>query len=373
MLINVDRAARLEWRSYSRYSGVPEGSVAAVDESSASAVGDNDVFIGRHLSASTWLPGSIEVPRRSANFGVMRVFDSKGNMSEQATGDILVEVEPVRYEMELHSSVNNGDDQPRRSKKVVRSDVELAKSSLFRFDEGKDLEARMQKVLSYQYEKSEYYGQVWIFQPQFCVTNCQFVSLQIPGMLRALPTSIRLPKGQVQSVLWGLADKSEQHETIMVGHALQHFRAVDVSVVGVRITEETPYRATLHAIFPDGSRRQRSVEGVVQRIYLDNIRPEYSRVYHIKEAQTSMASSKIPSTTTLGPPPARHHLQNNHDKDKSSPEASSSVVTVVGQTAKDRILSEHQLLMASSSASMAFQSLVKCGVIALTALYTMAN
>ena len=61
----------------------------------------------------------------------------------------------------------------------------------------------------------------------------------------------------------------------MVGHALKHFRAVDVSVVGVRITEETPYRATLSAIFPDGSRRQRRIDGVVQRIYLDNIRPEY--------------------------------------------------------------------------------------------------
>ena len=70
--------------------------------------------------------------------------------------------------------------------------------------------------------------------------------------ITALPTTIRLPSGQGQSVLWGLAEKSQQHETIMVGHALKHFRAVDVSVVGVRITEETPYRATLSAIFPDG-------------------------------------------------------------------------------------------------------------------------
>ncbi len=64
-------------------------------------------------------------------------------------------------------------------------------------------------------------------------------------MIRALPTSISLPNGQVQSVLWGLAEKSQQHETIMVGHALKHFRAVDVSVVGVRITEETPYRVSI--------------------------------------------------------------------------------------------------------------------------------
>ncbi len=79
LLINVDRAARLEWKPYSRYAGVPEGSIAAVDESSASVVGDNDIFIGRHLSpySTSWQPGSIEVPRRSANFGLMRVYDSK--------------------------------------------------------------------------------------------------------------------------------------------------------------------------------------------------------------------------------------------------------------------------------------------------------
>jgi hypothetical protein len=160
LLINVDRAARLEWRPYSKYAGVPEGSVAAVDESSASVVGENDLFIGRYLNSATssWLPGAVEVPRRSSSFGVMRVFDSKGNMSEHIAGDILVEVEPTRYDLELHDSLP--EDQPRRPKKTTRSDVVLAKSSLFRFDEGKDVEARLQKVLSYDYEKSEYYGQV---------------------------------------------------------------------------------------------------------------------------------------------------------------------------------------------------------------------
>ncbi len=43
---------------------------------------------------------------------------------------------------------------------VTRTDVVLAKSSLFRFNEGRDREARLQKVLSYDYEKSDYYGQV---------------------------------------------------------------------------------------------------------------------------------------------------------------------------------------------------------------------
>jgi len=67
----------------------------------------------------------------------------------------------------------------------------------------------------------------------------------------------------------------------MVGHMLKHNTAVDVSVVGVRITEETPYKATLMTVFKDGSQRKRNIDGVSQRKYLNNIRPEYSRVYQV--------------------------------------------------------------------------------------------
>ena len=59
LLINVDRAARLEWRPYSRYGGVAEGAVAAVDESSSSVVGDNDVFIGDKLLDSFFIEAVI--------------------------------------------------------------------------------------------------------------------------------------------------------------------------------------------------------------------------------------------------------------------------------------------------------------------------
>ena len=66
--------------------------IAGVDESSASIIGDNNIFIGRHFdqTSTSWLPGAIEVPRRSSGFGVMRVFNSRGQMSEESKGDILV-------------------------------------------------------------------------------------------------------------------------------------------------------------------------------------------------------------------------------------------------------------------------------------------
>ncbi|CAB4054892.1 unnamed protein product [Lepeophtheirus salmonis] len=269
--------ARLEWRAYNRYSGVPEGSVAGLDAST----GSNQIFIGRHLTTEgLYLPGVVDIPQGSYEFGILRVWDVKGGVHEFNSGDVLVEIEPESYELELELT----DRKPRKSSR----DVALVQSSLFRFDEGREgnKEARLQKVLSYEYEKSEYYG-------------------QIPGMIRALPTNVRLPKGQIQSVLWGLPEKSIQQETLMVGHELEPYSAVDVAVVGVRMTEEEPYVATLTSVFSDGSRMTRRVDGILQRRYLDNIRPEYSRIYQIKD------SSKVDSEGEFASPSA--------SKDTSSP------------------------------------------------------
>ena len=69
-----------------------------------------------------------------------------------------MEFEPIGYELEIRPE--SDDTVARRPTKTTRQDVVLAKSSLFRFEEGRDVEARLQKVLTYQYEKSEYFGQV---------------------------------------------------------------------------------------------------------------------------------------------------------------------------------------------------------------------
>ena len=73
---------------------------------------------------------------------------------------------------------------------------------------------------------------------------------QVPGTIRALPATIRAANGQIHSILWGLPERSRQKETLMVGHSLKHQSAVDVSVVGVRVTEEHVYEGTLITIFP---------------------------------------------------------------------------------------------------------------------------
>ena len=53
--------------------------------------------------------------------------------------------------------------------------------------------------------------------------------------------------------MWGLPESSVQKETMMVGHALKHYSAVDVTVVGEAITEEIPYKVSINNINPNPS------------------------------------------------------------------------------------------------------------------------
>ena len=57
-----------------------------------------------------------------------------------------------------------------------------------------------------------------------------FKLFQVSGMIKALPTTIRLSNGETQSVPWGLPETSKQRETMMVGHDLKHQTAVDVFI-----------------------------------------------------------------------------------------------------------------------------------------------
>ena len=130
ILLNENLSAKLEWRPYTKYSSVPEGAVSGVDSNS-----EEQNFVGRHLSASNgrYLPGAISVPAGSAgySFGSMTTFDDRNGLVslDVSVGDVLVEVEPVRYELELIASAEGDQKRPA----VTRQDVVLAKSSLFRY------------------------------------------------------------------------------------------------------------------------------------------------------------------------------------------------------------------------------------------------
>ena len=123
-------AARLAWVSYNKFSEVPRGAVAGVDEKEV-------VFAARHLSVGAMRPAVLEMPTTGFGFGDIKMFSNHG-LELANDGDLLVEMEPVRYEMELDKFVKKV-----KSKKEKKS---ISNASIFRFDEGKDDIARMQVI-----------------------------------------------------------------------------------------------------------------------------------------------------------------------------------------------------------------------------------
>ena len=250
VLTQVPGAVKLIWKNFTRFSVPVHGCVAGVD-------GDNQpIYIARRLEASGDLvPAVVEIPVASYGTGLIKVYTDH-SVEDVEEGEVLVEVEPVRYRLHLHRF----DQSPKESQKRQT----LASSSIFRFLEGKKTTARMQKMLSYTYVASEYYSHV-------------------AGTVKGLPVEIKLPSGEVKSRLWGMRDTRKQTESIMVGFDMQQNSAVDVRVVCDSIKLEQPFSGTLVAVFPDGSERTRQVEGSMVLESLQNIRPEYSKLYQIKE------------------------------------------------------------------------------------------
>ena len=144
---------------------------------------------------------------------------------------------------------------------------------MFRFQEGTNTMARMTKMVSYTYEKSLYFG-------------------HIKGAIKGLTTKIKMPTGESRSIVWGTTEVDKQSESIMVEFNMNKNTAVDFDIVADQVQEEQSWTGVLEAVFSDGSRRERTVEGVTLTSYLDMIQPQYSSPHAIKQ-QFAPASATI--------------------------------------------------------------------------------
>lgn len=252
VLQHVPSASKLRWKTYDKYSPINIGAVAGLDSG-------NTVFIGRRLDSGIMRTAFLEVgSAKTGGFGRIAVYsvDDKVELVQQC--DLLVEEEPVTYQLEIFKY--------EKKPKVSKDETILASSSMFRFEEGLNSVARMTKMVYYNYEKSLYFG-------------------HIKGVIRGFPTKIKLPTGETRTLVWGQTEYDKQSESIMVEFNMHRNTAVDVEVLAERVEEEQSWSGVMVAVFADGSKRQRNVEGVTITTFLDRIRPRYSNPHRIKQQQ----------------------------------------------------------------------------------------
>ena len=266
VLTHVASASKLKWISYERFNAVPQGAVAGLE-------GDDNVFLGRVLDGGVMRTAFIEIgSMKTGSFGgQIAVYSVDDNVHLVSSCDILIEVEPVSYQLDIGPY----DKKPKTETKTVV----LASSSMFRFEEGQSKIARMTKMVSYKYEKSLYFG-------------------HIKGVIKGLPTKIKMATGETKSIIWGKTDTDKQTESIMVEYNMNKNTAVDTEIRADQVSEEQSWSGLLVAVFSDGSRRERLVTGVTLTTYLDMIQPVYSNPHNIKQqyADTSLTTELTNST-----------------------------------------------------------------------------
>lgn len=272
VLTHVTNSSKLKWITYERFSPVPSGAVAGLDETG------NNVFIGRKLDGGVMRTALLEMgaARDGVFGGRIAVYSVDDVVRLESQCDLLVEVEPVKYQLDILQNIK----QPQRSsEKSV-----LATSTMFRFEEGLDSVARMTKMVSYTYEKSLYFG-------------------QIRGAIKGLQTKIKMPSGETRSMIWGRTEADRQTESMMVEYSMEKNTAIDIEILAEKVSEEQLWSGILVAIFADGSRRGREVEGVTMTRFLDMISPSYSQPHRIKQEVTSLSQSSYTSNVSLDYPP----------------------------------------------------------------------
>jgi len=266
VLTHVHSASKLKWVTYERFSPVPIGAVAGLETGET-------VFIGRVLESGVMRTSFLELGSvNNGGFGSrIAVYSSDDKVHLVSGCDILVEVEPISYQLFIETY----DKKP----KITTEKTVLATSSMFRFEEGLNSIARMTKMVSYTYEKSLYFG-------------------HIKGVIKGLPTKIKMPTGESRSVIWGRTETDKQGESRMVEYSMDKNTAVDFEIIADQVEEEKTWSGRMVSVFSDGSIRERNVLGATLSSYLDKIQPVYSNPHRIKQqyAATDENNSELETT-----------------------------------------------------------------------------
>lgn len=278
VLENIERAARLTWVRWDRWSpSLPAGAVSA----------SQDTFIARRLAARPNDATHTQLGRRhfvgkllKHEFGGhLTIINATGQEEEVEDGEILVETEPIRYELAIQSFTLRRKKSQQTTKALGETTLKNSGSSPMKVD----------AVIGYEEQYSLYWGQG-------------------KALLRGLPTTIRLPDGTIfENIQWGVPENEERKNLYRVEAYLEPGTAVNVSLSGNHTITELPYIGNLVALFEDGASGKRAIHGTRREVSMKGLVATYGPAYflgnHTLVPTTTTTTTTTTSTTTTTPPP----------------------------------------------------------------------
>nr|CAD7205185.1 unnamed protein product [Timema douglasi] len=272
VLENVDEGARLQWVPWDRFSRIPTGAVAGGETYVARRVVEDGEESNKDAGPGV-LGFTHHLGKLDPKDGLGRITIINQNNEEQdfTDGEVLVEIEPVRYEL-------TGLKFNLWRKRLMRRLVTLTNNTLR--NGAATVAVNVDMALAYDSEYSLYWGQG-------------------KAILKGLPTTVRLANGTlVGEIKWGLPEVEERKDLFSVEYFLEPGTAVNVTLRGNHTESEVPYSGKLVAVYEDGSTKARDIEGSRREVAMLDVRPEFSAVYYIRNLTLVPTTTTTTSTTT---------------------------------------------------------------------------
>lgn len=267
LLGNVDNAARITWVSWNKYTQPPVGAV----------------FVNKMLVARYEIPEE-EKSHYTHYIGTLSSIDNFGNIiyanengkEESATsGELLVETEPIRYELSAVKLIwNRRHDVKPRTPRVL-DEVTI-------INRGTEA-AKMAEAITYSYTYSVYWGRRM-------------------AMLNGLNTTITLVNGtSLSNITWGMRHEENRTEAHNILIFLEPGTGVNVTLRANCTNMEVPYSATLISHYEDGATTSRPISGIRQEETLFDIKVEFGPIYFLNNYSLVPTTVPPPPTTTEPP------------------------------------------------------------------------
>lgn len=268
LLENVDGAARISWVHWNRFLQPQLGAV----------------YIDKMLVARHEAPKD-KKPRYTHYIGTLRAIDNHffgsivyvnedGKEESAKSGEVLVETEPIRYEL---SAVRLIWPKKRDIKRVPRV---LSEATII--NRGTE-PANLAEACGYKYKYSVYWG-------------------RRQAMLNGLTTTITLINStSLPKITWGTHHEENRTEAYNVLVYLEPGTGVNVTLKANYTDMEVPYTATLISHYEDGTTTSRPISGTRLEETLFDITPEFGPVYFL--SNYSLVPTTVPPPPTTTEPP----------------------------------------------------------------------
>lgn len=255
--MDTTSTSRLEWRKWDIFTKRPFGTVAFTDHALVARV-------KRPAGAKQVTKFSIgELDPLRGLSGDIAVCLNDGDKVDFVTeGEILVEIEPVRYELKNTVFVR---ERAKVSQEVVPLGFRILTSPDPASEEDAENEISNEVDDDVISKSRDVNGWKEVSGVIPYNATYHFYWGQIPGLIRTLPSNGETynDHGRVD-FKWGLPLDYHRHRIRDISHRLLAGTSLNVTAIAIRQTTEVPYTATLISLFADGQTKERNIESTYQ-------------------------------------------------------------------------------------------------------------